>query len=890
MATRPPRVVSALYRAILHVQPRAARGQFGAEQMRLFADLWREECPTGGVAAAMWTAGQLWRALRAGVGLRIDRLARRWPQPAPDGRRPRPGGFGVATDVVYALRSLLRARWFTAGAVLTFALGMGATIAVFSVVDRMMFRPLPYGDAGRLVQIGDQYFSTPDARLPQAVLVTLKAEASSFEGMAYVSGTLTRPVPGSSEPPLSLTLVSYNLLSVLRVHPILGRDFTRADAQADAATRNRQVILTYAAWQSRFGGAADALTKPYAGCRLIGILPRGFLVPAFHVGDRTDGLVVHVEVSPPQGLGSMFTAPVARLRPGVTPARAQAEADTIVTRLGQQMPAVARLPAPWVLPLQFGLFASVRPYAWLILAAVAMVLLVACANLSTLLVARGRSREREIAVRAALGASRRRLVATNLTESVVLCTVSAAVAMLLAVTTRTALVNVLPTNLRGFGESPLDPRVLVFTLSVAIVAAALAGAGPALRATRVDTLSVLQRGASDSRRRLGGGRTLLGLQAALCSALVLGAAVTVHSFLGLLLRPTGFDSQNLYALAVYTPQPAGRTPPTSYEPERVRAILDVVRPTPGVETAGAVTLLPIGYHAIADPFWKARNLHGGEWGVGAGFFAAMGTPVLAGREFSESEIATRALVAIVSASAARELWPGERPVTAVGRSITTADGPRTVVGVVADLRPLPASDPEAALYVPVTAGDAPHPLPWQWLTLVARLAPGGRLDDAQLQRRLSDAFGPTALRVEAVDAQLAPWLQAPRFQAVVFGSVAAIGLILAAAGLYALAAFEAARRRYEMGVRLALGASARDLRRLIIGGTIRPVVIGTALGLAAAWWAVRLLRAFVFAVDVYDPWTFGLVAVVLFATAAAAAWAPARRAGQIDPAAVLRAQ
>jgi putative ABC transport system permease protein len=891
MASHPPRFVSALYRVTLHVQPRAVRERFGAEQAELFAALWRDERPAGMPAAAIWTAGQVWRAVRAGVGARVDRLWRRWPAPAP--RPPRFAGTGLATDARYALRSLLRARWFTAGAVLTFALGMGANIAVFSVVDRMLFRPLPYGDADRLVQIDDVHSTDPTdgVRLLQAVLVTLRDRATSFEGIAYANGSQTQPVPGSSASPLALATVSYNMLSVLHVHPILGRDFTREDARADPATRRTLVILTYAAWQHRLGGVSDVLTQSFAGYHILGVLPRGFLIPSSQLRERTDGLTVDADLETmPAVPGWIFMAPVARLRSGVTLAQAQAEADALAAGLRQQMPLVARFEAgragPRILPLQAGLFVRVRPYLWLIVAAVAMVLLVACANLSTLLAARGRSREREIAVRSALGATRRRLIAANLLESLVLCVASGVVALVVALATRTALVGLLPSGLRSVGESPLDPRVVVFTFGAALASAGLAALGPARRATQVNLLDVLQRGTGGSMARLGAGRVLLGLQAALCSALVLGAALTVHSFLGLLLRPAGFSPQNLYSVLAEHGHPTGPSALRHYDVARVRGILEIVRQTPGVQAAGAVTFLPVGSAVGDDPFWKSRNLHGGEWGVGAGFFAALETPLRAGREFTELEIDTRALVAIVSESGAKQLWPDQPPVNAVGRTIATDDGPRTVVGVVADLRPRPGIGPVPALYVPVTAEEAPYHQ--SALTVAVRTAPGISLDVASLRQRLDARFGRAPLSVSGVDAQITPWLQAPRFQAMLFGSVAVIGLVLAAAGLYALASFEAARRRYEMGVRLTLGASVRDLRRLVIAGAVRPVAVGTVAGLAAGWWGATLLRAFVFDIDVHDPWTFGLVALVLLATAVVAAWLPARRAGRIDPAAILR--
>jgi hypothetical protein len=435
---------------------------------------------------------------------------------------------------------------------------------------------------------------------------------------------------------------------------------------------------------------------------------------------------------------------------------------------------------------------------------------------------------------------------------------------------------------------PLDVRVIAFTFIAAVISAVIVGIGPARRATEVDVTAVLQRGAGGSSGRVRGDRAMVVLQAALCVALVLAAALTVRNLLGLVLRPNGFDPQNLYELSVEHGHPTAPGAPKYYDVERVRGVLDVVRHAEGVAAAGAATFMPVGYSTGDDPFWQSRQRHGGEWGIGAGFFSILQTPMRAGREFTELEVDTKALVAIVSESGARDLWPGELSGTAVGRAITTEDGPRTVVGVVADIRPLPGVGTVPALYVPVTAKDVP--IRQSALTIALRLTPGARFDQVSLQRQLDAQFGRSPMRTSQVEAKLAPRLEAPRFQAVLFGAVALIALLLTSAGLYALTAFESARRRQEMGVRLALGATASDLKNLVVGAALRPVAIGAVAGLLVGWWAATLLRAFLFEVDVHDPWTFGLVVLVLFVASGLAAWLPAKRAARTDPVAVLRAQ
>jgi hypothetical protein len=276
-------------------------------------------------------------------------------------------------------------------------------------------------------------------------------------------------------------------------------------------------------------------------------------------------------------------------------------------------------------------------------------------------------------------------------------------------------------------------------------------------------------------------------------------------------------------------------------------------------------------------------------GVGSGLFRALGTPILAGREFADHEIDVPPLIAIVNESAAGRLWPETAPTDVIGRTVHTADGSRAVIGVVADLKVLPGHPAQPGLFLPLTAPEMADSVPPFWVTVAVRVAPGRELDVQALDARLDQRFGTDLVMARAVADALPPHLQRPRFQAVLFGSVAIIGLLVAAVGLYAVAAFDVARRRFELGVRLSLGATASDIRRLVIRGALRPVVAGSAAGLVATWWAAQFLQAFVFEVDARDPWTYGLVALVLVATAVVAAWIPARRAARTDPSVVLRA-
>jgi ABC-type antimicrobial peptide transport system permease subunit len=308
-----------------------------------------------------------------------------------------------------------------------------------------------------------------------------------------------------------------------------------------------------------------------------------------------------------------------------------------------------------------------------------------------------------------------------------------------------------------------------------------------------------------------------------------------------------------------------------------------------VEAAGITSRYLVGRTILRDdPFWKNLGHQGARVGIGSGLFAALGTSMLAGREFTDDEVHTVAPVAIVNRRAAAQLWPASTPTKVVGRTVTTPDGVLTVVGVAQDVRRIPGVPAFTTLFVPVTAKDVVFSN--SALFVAVRMAPGVRLDEAALDARLDAAIEPDQLPVAEVSTELGPHLQQPRFQAILFGSVAVIGLIVSLAGLYAVAAFDVARRRRELGVRMALGATRADVRSLIVRSVVRPVSIGIVAGIGIAWWLAQFLQAFVFEIDARDPWTSGLVAVVLLVTVVIGVAIPARRAANTDPSIVLRSQ
>jgi putative ABC transport system permease protein len=826
-------------------------------------------------------------------------------------RLPERPTAGLGADVRPALRMLARSPGFAAAAVTTFALGIGVNLAVLSVVDRMMFRPLPYGDAGRLVHIRMSRLAgggpSPEAYLPDLVRERLRARAASFEDVADAEGRQDPIAIDALGAPLILDTVSVNLLRVLRVRPSAGRDFIDDDA---ARGQPRGILLTDEAWEQRTARAPDLLSRSFTSdgdaYRVVGVLPRGFLVPASAFAGRVDGVVVHAHeaTSGPIDLGP---SAVGRLRPGVALERAQAEVDLVAAQLSREYPDSARFREPMIVqPLHSGLFVYYRPYVWLIVAGVAAVFLVACVNLATLFLARGRSRQQDMAVRAALGASRARLVRAAIAESVVLCLISAGVAIVVCRWIFDAMMALVPAALHAVAVSPLDVRLVGLTLVAALAAALVSGGIPALRASRADVTIGLRRQSRSTTARLRGGAALIACQAALGALLVAGALATVRSFLGMVLESPGFEVEGLFEVrtghgtepdraaalgaqlrAALTGASVPTTIPLGYSWPRVRDVVETLRSAPGVLAASAVSRMPVGQPVSGrDAFWAARGERGVRIGIGGRFFATLRTPILAGRDLTDADVASQASIVIVNDAARRRLWPGTRPAETIGLALNTESGRHTVVGVVADLSPLPGAAPVPAIFLPITAPDVPFT---SSLTVAVRAAPGAPPDLAALDARLDARFGRYTARMTQVADALPPHLQRPRFQAVLFGSVAVIALIVAAVGLYAIAAFDAARRRFEMGVRLTLGARPDDVRRLLIRGAVTPVALGTLAGLVVGWWLLPFLQPFVFEVDARDPWSAALVAVVLVATAVVAAWLPARRVAATDPTMVLRA-
>jgi putative ABC transport system permease protein len=783
-------------------------------------------------------------------------------------------GGALMSDIRYAIRSLLYARWFTLGAVCTFAVGIGVNGAVFALVDRALFRPLPFAAPDRLVLIADGAYYQPESPF-----VGARRSAAAFTDIGSVAMADQVAIEGPDAPSLRISPVTYNAFDLLGVSPIVGRPFTREDAQSGT----KFVLLKEEVWRSRFGSDPHIVGRRWIvgpkSYEVIGVLPAGLISPTVNWSVRTEAYSVADDVLETATAQSSIPAPIARLKPGVTIAQAQAAFDAAWAATSSDRSAAEDKFKPKVQPLQAAMFWNFRTEAMLLAAGGAIVWLVACVNLGTLVLARSRSRERDVAVRASLGASSVRIISTAAIESVLLAGAGGGVALGALALALRSLEAMVPSFADPLFLPAIDRRMAIFALVGTMIGAGIAALYPVVRAMRRDPYAALDRGPASGRQaRSRVARALLVAESTLATALVLAGLLAVTSFAKLLQTDVGFITQDIYNVGV--------TPPPADDAARFEFFLRgeaTIRRMPGV-LASSVTDAPWFGGGSGDGF-KANGTRISIVQASDGYFDTGGTRVSLGAPFSETDVRASAAVAIVSRAAASALFPNEDPATAIGRTVNVPrHGDRRIVGVAEDARMTPASPISAALYVP------PSPLKLRAFFLV-RTRPGVAPDPRAITAGMAaDVATPIHARVDSATGYFDGSLQNPRLYARLFGAFALIALVLAAVGLFAMTSFDVALRRYEMGIRMTLGAGAHEIRRLVIGDAVRPVLIGVLLGSAAAFWAAKYFQSLLPNLSARNPFGYVAVGVVLIATAAAAAFIPARHAAQADPAAVLRAQ
>jgi len=804
----------------------------------------------------------------------------------------------LVRDVRHGGRLLLKNPAFSLAAVLILGLGIGANTAIFSVVNAILLRPLPFADSSRIMRVWhtpprQQFSGMPIFAVSPANYFDWHDQNHVFERMSiyrYRRLNLT----GRGEPDaLDAGAVSADFFAVLGIRPALGRTFGADDDQPGRAT---VVILSDGVWRTRFGGdrtiVGQTISLDRTPYTVVGVLPPGVEFPA----DAQLWVPLGWTAADRAVRGNHNCRVIARLRPGVTVAQAQAEMSTISTRLEQQYPADDKGWGASVIPLHDDLVGDVRTPLLVLLGAVAFVLLIACANLANLLLARTLGRGREIAVRSALGAGRGRIVQQLLVESVLLGIVGAAVGLLGASLGLNAIVSSIGQELPRVGEITIDGRVLAFTCAIGVLTGLLAGVAPAWRLTKGDINETLKRGLGRAGSEAGERLVRSGLvisEVALALVLLVGAGLLIRSLSHLQSVDPGFDPGNVLTMTVAIPQSKYTT-----EDQQIRFFeqtLEHVRAVPGVEGAAVVDTLPMqggSMQPVAIEGQPVRPLsEQTEVAVrrmSSGYVGALRMRLVAGRDFTAADTRERPLVVIVSEAMARHFWPdGRNP---LGQHLTLgliSNEPREVVGIVSDvkLHGLDAKDPVAAVYVPLKQ------TPGNWMSLVVRTSVPPR-SVAQSVANAVHAVDPEqpVLEVLTMDEVIGASLAQQRFAMLLLGAFAALALTLAAVGIYSVLSYSVRQRDREIGIRMALGAPPADVLRMIVVEGMRPTLLGLVIGVVAAAALGRVLTTLIFGVTSRDLTTFLAVSVIVIAVGFFASLLPGYRATRVDPLQALRAE
>ena len=809
-------------------------------------------------------------------------------------------------DLRFAVRMLRRTPGFAAVVVLTLALGIGANSAIFSVIDGILLQPLPYGDPDRLVIVWENNLrrSNPHNVVSPPNFLDWQAQNHVFSGMSYVSdlrGNLT----GSGEPEqIVAEYVSANFFSVLGVNPVLGPGFTPENGEDG---KDRVVALSYGLWKRRFGADPEIVGKTIElngkVLTIVGVMPQNF---SFFIKQGTlsgekpelwSPWVLPAAYHHRKDIGRFMTV-VARLQSGITTARAQTEMTAIATRLATEYP---DFDANWgasVVGLREQISGDLRPALLLLLGAVGFVLLIACANVSSLLLARAAGREREIGIRTAIGASRWRLARQLLTESILLALIGGGAGIALAVWGTNLLLAASPSNLLDMEKVPLDWRVLSFACGVTLFAGLLFGFLPSYISARgaiAETLKEGGRSASAGRHRRTIRSAFVVAQIGMALVLLAGSGLLLRSFNLLVRVDPGFDARNLLTFTVTLPSAKYGADPAVLA--FFRQLVERVSKIPGVRSATMESYPPMSglgaatsVHILSQPAQAPSELPSAAVRVvGPDYLRTMGIPLHTGREFSATELAEMRHVALVNQSFVdkyfSEVNPLGQKVAVHMKSEAESEGqPSEIIGVVGDVRLIGLDTPaEPTVYWP-------HPeLVYSRMTILARTSgdPMAIVSSARNELHQMDANEPMASVVTA-EQLLSHSFSRSRFTTIVLGVFAGAALVLAAVGIYGVVAYTVAQRTSEIGIRVAMGAQRHDVLRLILAQGGRLIVSGIALGIAAGLLITRLMAGLLYGISATDPLTFAAVALLLMAVALLACYVPARRAMGVDPLIALR--
>ena len=803
-------------------------------------------------------------------------------------------------DLKYGARMLAKSPAFTLVAIIALGLGIGANTAIFSVVNTVLIRSLPFRDPDRLVMVWennrnrgrDQNVISPanyqDWREQNTVFDSMCA---MFDYRANLTG-----VDDPEEIPTQV--VEPNFFDLLGAGAALGRTFTPEEGQPG---NDEVVVLSQGLWKRRFGGDPSIVGKTIKLSGLdftvVGIAPSGFrlLISQGSFTGKQAELWMPLAFSQTSRVrrGRSMMA-IARLKPGVTLAQAQTEMDGIGARFEEQYPDFNTGWGVNLVPLQTQLVGAIRPALLVLLGAVAFVLLIACANVANLLLARAATRQREIAIRTALGARRTRIVRQLLTEATVLAALGGELGLVLAVWGVDLLLALAPKDLTGLKDVGIDYRVLGFTMLVSVLTGVLFGLAPALEASRPNLNESLKEG---GRGAATGGRShrwrsvFVVVEVALALVLLIGAGLMIRSFARLQSVDPGFDAKNLLTARLLLPSSK-----YGQNPQRIaffKQLAERVKALPGVRSAGTISVLPFGSGGAATSIEiegrpsppPGQKLTGDVRVVDGGYFQTMGIPLLQGRTFTEQELTQASHVVMINEAMARDFFPGENP---LGKRVTIAmqneNLPNEIIGVVRDVRHVGLETPARAMTY------WPYPeLVYSGMTLVVRAEtePLALADAVRREVLALDKDQPIA-DVITMDQLLADSVSRARFSTFLLGVFAGVALLLAAVGIFGVMSYGVSERTHEIGVRMALGAQASHVRALVVRQGMTLTLIGIGIGLGAAFGLTRVMISLLYGVSATDPLTFLGISVLLALVAMLACYLPAWRATKVDPMIALR--
>ena len=804
-------------------------------------------------------------------------------------------------DLRYAVRGLIKQPAFSLVVIVTLALGIGANTAIFSVVHAVLLSPLPYGEPDRLVVLTARNQKRNQTKQPMAYLnlVDWQAQNHVFEHLAAIRGeSFSLTYLGEPERVNGLR-VSVNILSLLGLKPVLGRDFFPEENQPGNAS---VALVGYGFWQ-RHGAdpdfAGEKLTIDGKVYTVIGVLPPGLKHPGLTVASfgaaGADVWIPLIPAANEQNRSFANMRAVALMKPGIPLAQARAEMDTIAARFEQQYPEINANVGVEVFPLHDYLTGRVRRALWILLGVVGCVLLIACANVANLFLARAAGRQMEMAVRAALGAGRGRLIRQLLTECIVLSLCGGLLGLLLAYQGVAFLANINAANIPRVDEITISSEVLLFTLLVALLTGVIFGVVPAFQSSRVDLTEMLKEGKKGSGQSVRNRRVLGALvvtEIALALVLLTGAGLMMRSFRSVREIDPGFDLENVLTLSM-------PLPPATYRDQQQQLrfyelALARLKALPGVESAAGTFRVPIYGFATAiftvqgQPMPFGQEPNADYRTVSSDYFRAMGIRLRSGREFTERDTADASDAVIVNQELARRSWPGENPIGKRLQIATERTRWREVVGVVADAKLSGLEAPtDPAIYVPFAQNSWPNALRISSIVVRTKGDPHNVIAAVRNELRAVDPGLPIA-QLRTMEEIVAESLSQRRFNTALLTVFAVVAGILAAVGIYGVMSYTVTQRTHEIGIRMALGAQRSEIVRIVTQDGGKLALLGIAIGAGAALISTRLMSSLLFGVSASDPVTFVVIALMLAIVTLLASYIPARRAAGTDPITALR--